>query len=112
MSIIYSDDAFFQPNWAGACGVVGLDQDLWRVEPEDTGSSGLLRIAARLIGGLLIKAPLCKKKEEGGRRGLGPWPLRCLSQFLSERKERLLRLLSISVQIFAYLFTVGVAMYL
>ena len=34
---------------------------------------------------------------KGGQRGLRPWPLRCLSQFLSERKERLLRLLSMGV---------------
>ena len=33
-------------------------------------------------------APLCKNKEEGGRRGLRPWPLRCLSQSLSERKRK------------------------
>ena len=32
-----------------------------------------------------------KTSKKGGRRGLRPWPLRCLSQFLSERKERLLR---------------------
>ena len=31
-----------------------------------------------------------KTRKKGGRRGLRPWPLRCLSQFLSERKERLL----------------------
>ena len=31
-----------------------------------------------------------KTIKMGGRRGLRPWPLRCLSQFLSERKERLL----------------------
>ena len=36
-------------------------------------------------------ALLCKNKEEGGRRGLRPWPLRCLNQSLSERKERMLR---------------------
>ena len=37
-------------------------------------------------------ALLCKdKKERKGRRGLRLWPLRCLSQFLSERKDRLLR---------------------
>ena len=32
-----------------------------------------------------------KAKKKGGRRGLRPWPLRCLSQFLFERKDRLLR---------------------
>ena len=32
-----------------------------------------------------------KTRKKKGRRGLRPWPLRCLSQFLSERKDRLLR---------------------
>ena len=36
-------------------------------------------------------ALFCKNKKKGGRRGLCPWPLRCLSQLLSERKERMLR---------------------
>ena len=35
--------------------------------------------------------PLQKQERMGGRRGLRPWPLRCLSQFLPERKEKLLR---------------------
>ena len=37
---------------------------------------------------LLSSAKTRKKK---GRQGLRPWLLRCLSQFLSERKDRLLR---------------------
>ena len=32
-----------------------------------------------------------KTRKKGGRQGLRPWPLRCLSQLLSERKERMLR---------------------
>ena len=32
-----------------------------------------------------------KTGEKGGRRGLRPWPLRCLSQLLSERESRLFR---------------------
>ena len=32
-----------------------------------------------------------KIRKKVGRRGLCPWPLRCLSQFLAERKDRLLR---------------------
>ena len=32
-----------------------------------------------------------KTRKKKGRRGLRPWPLRCLSQFLAERKYRLLR---------------------
>ena len=43
-------------------------------------------VIRRLWGG----TPLQKQERKGGRRGLRPWPLRCLSQFLSERKERLL----------------------
>ena len=34
---------------------------------------------------------LCKNKKEGGSAGLRPLPLRCLSQFLAKRKDRLLR---------------------
>ena len=33
-------------------------------------------------------ALLCKNKEEGGRQGLRPWPLRCLSQSLSQWKRK------------------------
>ena len=36
--------------------------------------------------------PLQKQeRRKNGRQGLRPWPLRCLSQFLSEKKDRLLR---------------------
>ena len=51
---------------------------------------------------------LCKdKKERKGRRGFRLWPLRCLSQFLSERKDRLLR-----GRMSCVTFTDGVAWYL
>ena len=40
-----------------------------------------------------------RKKKGGGRRGLGPLPLRCLSQTLFQREERVLRSLSSGVQI-------------
>ena len=69
------------------------------------------RIAATLICGLRQKHLSAKTKKKRGRRGLGPWPLRCLSQTLSEKEERVCRLLSISTQ-FCIPFTVGVAMYL
>ena len=69
------------------------------------------RIAAMLIGGLRRKHLSAKTKKRKGRRGLGPWPLRCLSQTLPERKERVCRLFGISTQ-FCLPFTVGVAMYL
>ena len=78
-------------------GVVGLDQDCWQAELEDAGSSGQLRIAVMLICRLRSKHLSAKTRKKGGRRGLGPWPLRCLSQILSERKERMLKLLSIGV---------------
>ena len=44
-----------------------------------------------------LKHSTAKTREKGGRRGLGPWPLRCLSQTLFYREERMLRLLSIGV---------------
>ena len=46
------------------------------------------------IAGLqfLDVALLCKdKRKRKGRRGLRPWPLQCLSQYLSEGKDGLLR---------------------
>ena len=51
-----------------------------------------------LIGRLWMwHSPARRTRRKKGRRGLRPWPLRCLSQILSERKERMLRLLSIGV---------------
>ena len=47
------------------------------------------------------------KKKRKGRRGLRPWSLRCLSQFLSERKDRLLK-----GRICCVPFTDGMAWYL
>ena len=47
--------------------------------------------ATGLIGLLWMWRSSVKTIKMGGRRGLRPWPLRCLSQFLSEKKERLLR---------------------
>ena len=55
--------------------------------------------ATALIGLLLMWHSSAKAIKMGGRRGLRPWPLRCLSQFLSEREKRLLRML----RFFAYL---------
>ena len=51
----------------------------------------------------------CKKRtrRKKGWGGLCPWPLRCLNQILSERKERMLRLLSLGVP-----FSGGAALYL
>ena len=69
------------------------------MELEDAGSSGHLGMAAMLICGLRSRHLTAKTREKGGRRGLGPWPLRCLSQVLFEGEERMLRLLSIGTQI-------------
>ena len=46
-----------------------------------------------------LNTSLRKQGKKGGRRGLSPWPLRCLSQTLFQREERILRSLSIGVQI-------------
>ena len=59
---------------------------------------------------------LCKNKEEGGRRGLHPWPLRCLSQSLSQREKRMLKGANMSrIEMCIRIgvpFTDGVALYL
>ena len=56
------------------------------------------RLAAMLICGLRRKHFSAQTKMKRGRRGLGPWPLRCLSQTLPQRKERVCRLTYISTQ--------------
>ena len=61
-----------------------------------------------LINRLLMwHSPVRRTKRWKGRRGLCPWPLRCLSQILPERKKRMLRLLSVGVP-----FSAGLAVYL
>ena len=54
-------------------------------------SLGRGKTATALIDLRWMWCSSAKNKQEGGSGGLRPWPLRCLSQFLSERKERLLR---------------------
>ena len=63
--------------------------------------------ATALIDLLWMWRSSTKTIKMGGRRGLRPWPLQCLSQFPSERKERLLRMLRIDVP-----FSDGAALYL
>ena len=46
---------------------------------------------APLVCRLWMRHSSAKTRKKKGRRGLRPWPLRCLSQFLAERKDRLLR---------------------
>ena len=88
-----TDDTFFNRNWAGACGgrwagpglLAGWAVGCWTVWAV---IGSLQRWFATGFEGV---SPLQETRKKGGRRGLRPWPLRCLSQFLSERKERLLR---------------------
>ena len=56
-------------------------------------------MATMLNCGLRSKRLTAKTRKKGGRRGLGPWPLRCLSQTLFQREEKVLGSLSIGVQI-------------
>ena len=99
-------------------GVVGLDSDCWRDGMQAfLNCLGRGRLAAALsnqdmtattlIGLLWVWHSSTKTTKMGGRRGLRPWLLRCLSQFLSERKERLLRMLRFCVP-----FNDGTALYL
>ena len=88
-----TDDACFQPELGWS--VFGLLGRSWA----DTGlvcrpcvvgpGVGLLLL---LIGRLWMwHSPARRIGNKKGRRGLHPWPLRCLSQFLSEKKDKLLR---------------------
>ena len=72
---VSTDDAFFNRNWAGACW------NRWA-------GTGTVARPARWLWTLDSSA---KTRKKEGRRGLRPWPLRYLSQFLpDERKDRLL----------------------
>ena len=92
---------FFNQAGLERIGVVGSEIGLllgWSVG-SGCGTAGLQSLDVAL---------LCKdKKERKGQQGLRPWPLRCLSQFLYERKGRLLRGRMCCVP-----FTDGVAWYL
>ena len=94
-----TDDAFFQPElgWSvwGLLDWTKIADGLnWRMRDY----LGWGRIAAMLVYRLWMRhSPARRTRRKKGRRGLCPWPLRCLSQILSERKERMLRLLSIGV---------------
>ena len=48
------------------------------------------RTDAGLVCRLWMWHSSAKTRKKKGRRGLHPWPLRCLSQFLAERKDKLL----------------------
>ena len=113
---------FFNKNWAGAWKGRWAGPGLlvgWDASSLDC--LGLGRIAATpsnrgmtatvLTGLLWMWHSSAKTIKMGGRRGLRPWPFRCLSQFLSKRKERLLRILRCCVCL-CVPFTDGVALYL
>ena len=77
-----SDDAFFNRIGLERVGVVGPDccwADLRALD------------VAPLVCKPWMWHSSAKARKKKGRRGLRPWPLRCLSQFLAEIKDRLLR---------------------
>ena len=104
------DDAnFFQSDWAGACwgrwaGLGWLWTSLEALDRQARGRNAVGLACRHWRCALLSSARTRKKKS---RRGLRPWPLRCLSQFLFERKVRMLRGRMCCVP-----FTDGVAWYL
>ena len=75
-------------------GVVGPDLDRWRVGLGWAAGSWMVWVEVGSLqcwsAGFGCGCPLQKARKKGSRRGLRPWPFRCLSQFLSKRKERLL----------------------
>ena len=84
-----TDDAFFNRNWAGA------SWGRWA----ETGT------VAGPVCWLWTLDSSAKTRKKEDQRGLRPWPLQCLSQFLpAERKDQLLR-----GRIFCVPFTDGVA---
>ena len=93
------DDAFFQSElgwsmWGSLDWTKIADGLNWRMLDR----FGWGRITAMLVYMLWMRhSPARRTRRKKGRRGLRPWPLRCLSQILSERKEIMLRLLSIDV---------------
>ena len=104
-----TDDAFFQPElgwgvWGSLSWTKTADGLNWRMLDR----LGWGRIAVMLVYRLRMRhSPVRRTRRKKGRRGFRPWPLRCLSQILSERKERMLILLSIDVP-----FIDGLSMYL
>ena len=85
-------DAFFQPElgWS-VWGSLGRTGNAGELGCRLLNRLGWNRITAMLVCGLWVWHSSVKIRKKGGRRGLCPWSLRGLSQFLSERKDRLLR---------------------
>ena len=99
---------FFNRNWAGACGGRWAEPRVMLNRSTGRASPGLgfdCCCADRQILDAALPARRTRRKK--GRRGLRPWLLRCLSQILSEREERMLGLLCIGVP-----FSGGAALYL
>ena len=95
---------FFQPELTGACSGCWAGPGLvYRPCVVGSGIGPLLLIDRLWIWYSSTRT----RKKEGGSARASPVAARCLSQFLSERKDRMLRLLSIGVP-----FTDGVALYL
>ena len=85
---------FFNQTGLERVGVVGPEPGLlldWSAG-SGCGTAGLQALdVAPLVCRLWMWLSSTKTRKKVGRRGLRPWPLRCLSQFLSERKDRLFR---------------------
>ena len=85
-----ADDAFFNRNWAGVRRGRWVGPGLlagWGCRLLDRRGWG--RTAAAMLDcGLWVWHFSAKVRKKVGRRGLRPWPLRCLNQSLSEREKR------------------------
>ena len=102
-----TDDVFFNRTGLERVGVVGSEPGLLWIGLKALDRRAGDRTATRLVCRLWMWHFSAKTRKKKGRRGLCPWPLRCLSQYLSERKDRLLRRRMFSVP-----FTHGVTWYL
>ena len=84
---------FFNRNWAGARRGRWAGPGLlagWGCRLLDRRGWG--RTATAMLDCVLsVWRFSAKARKKVGRRGFRPWPLRCLNQSLSERKERMLR---------------------
>ena len=86
-----TDDAFFNRTGLERIRVVRLDFDCCWAGLQALDRRAGDRFAAGLVCRLCVWHSFAKIRKKVGRQGLHPWPLRCLSQFLAERKDRLLR---------------------
>ena len=114
-----TDDAFFSTGTElERVGVAGPNPGYWfgwgcrLLDRRGWGMTAAAMLSCRLW----VWHFSAKTRKNGGRRGLCPWPLRCLSQLLSKRKERMLRGANMSRMEMCLKicvpFTDGVALYL